>query len=96
MVKKFLNSWPYNHLEICLRLQPAGIVLSNAGVFSLILPLKLESCQGSSRFIQFPTFKMWRLLQCAGNKVFQNLEKFKLKKSDLGEAIISHTNAHSH
>ena len=52
-----ISNISFIHLQISLRLEPAGVVLSDAGVLALVLPLQLEGGQGSAGLVKLPSFE---------------------------------------
>ena len=63
MIEQLLHPRPHDHLEVSLGLEPAGVVLRNAGVLALVLPLQLERGQRARRLVQLPTFGgLWRCM----------------------------------
>ena len=63
LVDEFLHPGPDDHLEVGRGLQPPRVVLRDAGVLALVLPLQLERGQRARRLVQLPTFGgLWRCM----------------------------------
>ena len=63
VVEQLLHSRPHDHLQVGLRLESARVVLRDAGVLPLVLPLQLESCQSPRGLVQFPALKSCFLVE---------------------------------
>ena len=63
MVEELLDPGPHDDLEVGLGLESARVVLRDAGVLPLVLPLQLEGCQSSGGFVQFPALKSCFLVE---------------------------------
>ena len=63
MIEELLNARPDDYLQVSLGLKSARVVLGDAGVLPLVLPLQLEGCQSSGGFVQFPALKSCFLVE---------------------------------
>ena len=57
MVEELLDPGPHDDLQVGLGLESARVVLRDAGVLPLVLPLQLEGCESPGGFVQFPALK---------------------------------------
>ena len=73
MVEQLLHPGSHDHLEVGLGLESARVVLRDAGVLPLVLPLQLESRESPGGFVQFPALKSCCLVGSVSQSVSQSV-----------------------